>query len=142
VLSFSRLSWHGRAGGFTEKCLGFPQRLVRRNRAMSFLQQVDQVAVLPRRIVDLGASFAPTFSLQADGETLPLSARGVANLPKIALLAPLGKILAAETLGTGRTFDHEVCDAAPRAHEPASAALTPTGCSANAAWVSMCESGA
>jgi len=91
VLSFSWLSWlswlswHGRAGGFTEKCLGFPQRLFQRDRAMSFLQQVDQVAILPRRIVDPGAGFVPTLSLQPDDETLPLCARGVGNLPMSAL---------------------------------------------------------
>ena len=81
----SWLSWHGRAGGFTEKRLGFPQRLFQRDRAMSFLQQVDQVAILPRRIVDPGAGFVPTLSLQPDDETLPLCARGVGNLPMSAL---------------------------------------------------------
>ena len=95
------------------------------------MQQVNQVAILPRRIVGPGPGLAPTLSLQADGETLALAPRGIANLPIIALLAPLGEILAAETLGTVRQIGRQVRDTAPRVHAAASAALAPTGCSAS-----------
>ena len=54
---------------------------------------------MPRRKVGPGPGRAPAFRLKPNGKALALGPRGVANLPIVALLAPLGEILAAETLG-------------------------------------------
>ena len=70
--ALSGVTRYGRAGGLAEKGPGLPQRFLERDRTKPFLQQVYQIAILPRREIGPRSGFAPTLSLQPDGEALTL----------------------------------------------------------------------